>query len=105
MTLRNMHTQRPSGTYIEDSLPKPGPSEPVTYLLDDLQTDEPHSPRKTMTIEEPTETDMDETNNTELAHTDEMDNDEPTQIDGDNPTQMNETRRPQLSARRPARYC
>ena len=33
-------------SYIEDSLPKPGPSEPVTYLLDDPQADEPHAPQK-----------------------------------------------------------
>ena len=31
-------------SHIADSLPKLGPSEPATYLLDDPQEDEPYAP-------------------------------------------------------------
>ena len=91
-------------SYIQDSLPKPGPSEPVTYLLDDPQADEPHAPKKTVTIEEPTETHTDKTNDTELTQADETDNDKSTQIDEDKPTQTDEPGRPRHSIRKPARY-
>ena len=57
-----------------------------------------------MTIEDPTEQDTDETNDDEIAQMDETNDDKPVQIDDENPTQTNETRRPQRSAGRPARY-
>ena len=43
-------------SHIQDSLPKLGPSDPVTYFIDDPQEDEPSAPTKTVTIEEPTAT-------------------------------------------------
>ena len=86
--------------HIADSLPKLGPSEPTTYLLDDLQDDEP--PQKTVTIEEPT--DVNETDNNEIEQTDETNYDEPENTEDNDLPQTNETRRPQRNAGRPARY-
>ena len=92
---------------IADSLPKLGPSEPTTYFLDDPQDDEPITPQKTVTIEEPA--DVNETNNNEMEQTDEFNYDEPNYDEPENtedndPSQTDETRRPQRNAGRPARY-